>query len=195
MKKLWLLSIVLLTGVSLFANPGNRNKIPLLEDTVTRKAAQQTTAELPWHNQLKQVQAQWNKLGRQTPMYDPLPVMVHTPLSHQDEPAYLRRFVQVQQSIAVNKLLAGYKFVAPVPTDLATLSLDNYAALHAFLKDLKTAQVTQLKRVRPFTLSVQIKGVPQGALELWIDVPSKKVYLMSNNVYTTADGKYGLHLK
>jgi hypothetical protein len=50
-----------------------------------------------------------------------------------------------------------------------------------------------MKRVHPYTLALQIKGVPQGNIELWIDVPTHNVYLMSDNLYTTADGKYGLH--
>ena len=199
MKKTILAVTFLVSVLTLSTYAGNlsrRTKIPLIEDHLERTvAAAQAAALLPWQKELKLIQNQWVKLGSKAAAYDPLPVMIHTPLSHKEEPVYLRRFVQVQQSITTNKVLAGYKFIAPVPVDLARFSLDNYAALHAFLKDLKLAEVTRTKRIRPFTLSVQIKGVPKGALELWIDVPSKKVYLMSNNLYTTAEGKYGLHLK
>ena len=195
MKKTILAVTFLVSALTLSAYEGDFSR-PLMEEQLERTVATaQASALLPWQKELKQIEDQWRRLGSNASAYDPLPVMVHTPLSHKEEPVYLRRFMQVQQSISANKVLAGYKFIAPVPVDLARFSLDNYAALHAFLKDLKLAEVTRMKRIRPFTLSVQIKGVPQGELELWVDVPGKKVYLMSNNLYTTAEGKYGLHLK
>ena len=124
-----------------------------------------------------------------------LPVVSNDVLTRKNERIYRQRIVQLQKSINNNKHLKGFSLVTPVPTDLATLSLNNYAALHAFLKGLHIAKVIHTQRVRPFTLAVRIQGEQQGAVELWIDVPTHNVYLMSDNFYSTAEGKYGLHLR
>ena len=169
----------------------SHKKLSLLEVGVTRAVAKQQ-ATPAWKAQLKQMQ----QLFRQYPgsAYSGLPVVHNEVLGPHQEELYLKRLMQLKQSIKGNKSLRGFNFVAPVPTDLAALSLDNYAALHAFLRDLSKAyQVSRMKRVHPLTLALQIKGIPQGNIELWIDVPTRNVYLMSDNFYTTADGKYGLH--
>lgn len=115
-------------------------------------------------------------------------------ISQQQEEIYNQRMAQLQKSINANKHLKGLSLVAPAPNDLAELSLDNYGALHAFLRGLPFAKVLHTERVRPFTLAVQIKGEGQGAVEVWIDVPTHNVYLMSDNLNTTAAGKYGMLL-
>ncbi len=169
----------------------SHKKLSLLEVGVTRAVAKQQ-ATPAWKAQLKQMQ----QLFRQYPgsAYSGLPVVHNEVLGPHQEELYLKRLMQLKQSIKGNQSLRGFNFVAPVPTDLAALSLDNYAALHAFLRDLpKAYQVSRMKRVHPLTLALQIKGIPQGNIELWIDVPTRNVYLMSDNFYTTADGKYGLH--
>ena len=161
-----------------------------LSRQVTR--AQATPA---WQEQLARLQAQFKKVTWKHERKIPLPTVAASLLSYRQEQTYLRRIFQVQKSINANKALAGYTFVAPEPMDLANLSLDNYALLHAFLKNLDVAHVVHTECVYPFTLAVQIKGPARGRLELWLDAPTKKVYLMSDNFYTTAAGKYGLHLK
>ncbi len=169
----------------------SHKKLSLLEVGVTRAVAKQQ-ATPAWKAQLKQMQ----HLFRQYPgsAYSGLPVVRNEVLGPHQEEVYLKRMVQLKQSIKGNKALQGFDFVVPIPTDLATLSLDNYAALHAFLKDISKAyEVSRVERVHPYTLALQIKGVPQGNIELWIDVPTHNVYLMSDNLYTTSDGKYGLH--
>lgn len=193
MKKIIVITLLLTPALlASAAMPGKPHKnLFLLEVGVTRAVAKQQ-ATPAWKAQLKQMQ----QLFRQYPgsAYSGLPVVRNEVLGHHQEKVYLQRMMQLKQSIKNNKALQGFSFVAPVPTDLAALSLDNYAALHAFLRDLSKAyQVSHVERVHPYTLALQIKGVPQGNIELWIDVPTRNVYLMSDNVYTTADGKYGLH--
>ncbi len=193
MKKI--IVTTLLLNLGLLANatmPYDRTKpLPLLEDYVTRAVVQQQT-EPAWKTQLKQMQQLYKQYRGNA--YSGLPVIHNEVLGPHQEEVYLQRMTQLKQSIKGNKALKGFSFVAPVPTDLAALSLDNYAALHAFLKDItKAYQVSHIKRVHPMTLALQLKGVPQGAIEIWIDIPTHNVYLMSDNFYTTADGKYGLH--
>ena len=185
---------VLLVSVGLSHAQTYRSKLPLLENEVHRAVAAQTKTPV-WHEQLARLQEQFKRANVKYETQIRLPATTHSVLSYDQEQTYLRRLFQVQKSVRQNSALRGYAFVAPVAADLANLSLDNYAALHAFLKNLQTAKVQRTERAHPFTLAVQIKGIPQGCLELWIDVPTKKVYLMSDNLYTTAQGKYGLHLK
>ena len=184
-----LLTPALLASAAMLGTP--HTKLPLLEDSVTRAIAKQQVAPA-WKAQLKQMQQMFKQYRGSA--YSGLPVIHNEVLGHHQEKVYLQRMMQLKQSIKNNKALQGFSFVAPVPTDLAVLSLDNYAALHAFLKDItKAYQVSHIEQVHPYTLALQIKGIPQGNIELWIDVPTRNVYLMSDNVYTTADGKYGLH--
>lgn len=172
---------------------GRYAKIPLIEESVTHAVAR--AQALAWQEQLRLIQKQFKAVALKAEIQQPLPSTLVKTLSYRDEQTYLRRTLQVQKSLQANQVLKGYAFVAPVPADLVQLSPDNYATLHAFLKNLHAAQVVKTERVRPFTLAVQIKGIPHGRIELWLDEPTKKVYLMSDNFYLTADGKYGLHLK
>lgn len=163
-----------------------------IETRVERAVAEQQAAS-SWKKELKAIQ----KLYEQNPSrtQSGLPVVPNTVLRRQYEAAYNQRIEQLQQSINGNKTLQGFALVTPIPEDLATLSLENYAALHAFLKGLRWAQVTHTQRVRPFTLSLQIQSQEGGNLELWIDVPTRNVYLMSDNINTTAQEKYGMLLR
>lgn len=195
MKKT-LISLLLLLSVSVAAPAqGIHKKLPLLEDELHRQVTRAQAATPAWQAQLAAMQKQFTYVKTRTDVSGHLPAKTPSVLSYRQEQTYLRRISQVQKSVNANKALAGYTFVAPVPTDLVNLSLDNYALLHAFLKGFDVAQVVRTERVHPFTLAVQMKGPARGSLELWLDVPTKKVYLMSDNLYTTAAGKYGLHLK
>ncbi len=194
MKKIVISMLLLSAAAVLWAGPqsGRYAKIPLIEDGVTRAVANVQAAPT-WQAQLQQIQKMYKQYpnGAKTG----LPLIPNQILSSRDERVYMQRIAQLRSSIRGNKALKGFSFVAPISTDLANLSPDNYAALHAFLKGLRVARVTQTKRVYSYTLSLQIKGEPRGNVEIWIDVPTHNVYLMSDNLYTTSDGKYGLHLK
>lgn len=193
MKKIIVITVFLTTALlaSAETSTAKRQKLPLLEVSVTRSVAKKQ-ATFTWKTQLRQMQRMFKQFPGSS--YSGLPVVRNEVLGIHQEEIYLKRMTQLKQSIKGNKALQGFNFVAPVPTDLAALSLDNYAALHAFLRDLSKAyQVSHMKRVHPLTLALQIKGIPQGNIEVWIDVPTHNVYLMSDNLYTTADGKYGLH--
>ncbi len=193
MKKIIMTTLLLLPVVAVWAGgvAGRFSKLPLLDECVERTVTKQ--AAPTWQAQLQQIQ----KLYKQYPngAKTGLPLIPNQILSYHDERVYLERITQLRGSIRGNNALKGFAFVAPIATDLANLSLDNYATLHAFLKGLRFARVIQTKRVHPYTLALQIKGEGQGRVEVWIDVPTRNVYLMSDNFYTTAAGKYGLHLK
>lgn len=196
MKKLLVSMLLLSSAAVLWAGSQSHRyaKIPLLDDEVARCVERAQVQTVPaWQAQLQQIQKMYKQYpnGAKTG----LPLIPNQILTYQEERAYMRRIGQLRASIRGNKALKGFAFVAPISTDLANLSPDNYAALHAFLKGLHFARVTQTKRVHPYTLSLQIKGEPKGNVEVWIDVPTHNVYLMSDNFYTTSDGKYGLHLK
>lgn len=195
MKKL-LVSLLLLSAAAVLWADGSstrRTRIALMENDITRAV---THAQAPtWQAQLRLIQTQFKRVPFKAETQQPLPSTLMTVLSYRDEQTYLRRTLQVQKSMQANPALKGYTFAAPVPADLVRLSQANYAALHAFLKNLRGAAVIKTQRVRPFTLAVQIKGTPHGRLELWLDEPTKKVYLMSDNFYLTSAEKYGLHLK
>lgn len=188
---------ILFTASMLWAGgQGNcHNKLPLMENELERQVARQTTPDLAWKQQLKNLQALQAKVHLHPDRQGDLPAFFQTPLSYQEEQLYLKRLLQVQKSVNAHASLQGFTFVAPVAADLAHLTADNYAALHAFLKDLKIVQVRRTECARPFTLALRITGQNHSALEVWVDVPSKKMYLMSDNFYTTATGKYSLHLK
>ena len=188
MKKLLTICLLLLTAPLMAQSLNN------LESILTRDLIKQTK-QLAWHREFKHLQKQFTQLGDRASHYDPLPVMLYSPLSHRETTHYLRRMMQLQKSVDSNPVLKGFTFVAPVPPDLAQFSDGNYAALLAFLKDLQVVKIVHMERVRPFTLAVQIHGQDQSALEVWLDVPTRKVYLMSDNFYTTAAGKYDLHLR
>ena len=189
-----IISLLLVLSTGVLPVQGKKHKLPLLEDEVTRSISAQQNAQA-WQQPLFVMQQQFKRVKTRKNYALNLPRKSLVVLSYLQEQTYLRRMFQVQKSIRQNTLLNRYTFVAPMPEDLVNLSLDNYALLHAFLKNLKAAQIVRAERVRPFTLSVQMKGMKQGRLELWIDEPTKKIYLMSNNLYSTAAGRYGLHLK
>ena len=173
---------------------GRHSKLPLLEEEVHRAVA---AREVPtWQEQLSRLQIRF-KQAPGTYRAQPVPPPLAQPeeLTYQQAPTYRCRLLRVQASVDHNAALKGFTFVAPVPADLARLTADNYAALHAFLKDLKIVQVRRTECDRPFTLALRITGQNRSALEVWVDVPSKKMYLMSDNFYTTAAGKYGLDWK
>ena len=167
--------------------PAPKHNSKLLQSSLYRAVA---GAQLSWKYQLAQIQTKYQEVRPKKETYAALPFETNR-LSSTQERTYLLRLVLLQKLIHANKAIKNYTFVAPDPADLAHLSYYNYVTLQAFLLDLKTAQVTGTQHVRPYTLAVHVKGVPQGQLELWIDVPTKKVYLMSNNLYSTAIGKYG----
>ena len=194
MKKIVISMLLLSSAAVLWARPQSYRyaKIPLLDDEVAHAVAKAQAAPT-WQAQLQQIQKMYKQYpnGAKTG----LPLIPNQILPPQEERVYMQRILQLRASIRGNNALKGFSFVAPITADLAHLSLDNYGALHAFLKGLRVARVTQTKRVYPYTLSLQIKGELKGNVEVWIDVPTHNVYLMSDNLYTTADGKYGLHLK
>lgn len=194
MKKL-LISVMLFLSFTLPAGAQRAYrfaKLPLLDDSVTRAVVKATA---PWQEQLAAMQKQFEYVKTRADLSNHLPPVTSGVLSYLQEQTYLSRLFLLQKSMRQNGTFHGYTFVAPSAQDLAQLSYDNYAALSAFLAQTPNARVTRSEYIRPFTLAVQIHGIPQGTVEVWIDVPTKKVYLMSNNFYTTAAGKYGLHLK
>lgn len=193
MKKILITLLLLAALTPLYASGHDRHKkLPLMDEELERTVTRQAAAP-SWQEQLKQMQQLYNKSPKNVPSGAPL--VCNEILGPHTQAVYLRRLQQLRGSIRGNKHLQGFSFVAPVPSDLAVLSLDNYELLHAFLKGLRFAKVTSVERVRPFTLALRMSGQERGALEVWIDLPTKKVYLMSDNFYSTAAGKYGLHLK
>ena len=180
MKKIILCTLCVVSTTLLTAQP-------TLKDKVTRVVAQHTRT---WQQQLTHIQAQFAHSAKTAPSALTY-VLMDKEINPFNNQTYQTRLAALQQNMHMHPALKSYQFATPVPADLANLSYDNYEALAAFLANAPTAQVTKTERVYPFTLSLHIKGVCAGEVELWIDEPTKKVYLMSDNFYTTAAGKYG----
>ncbi len=193
MKKVFSSLLLLTLGVSAgLAQHTRYAKIPLLDDTVERTVAQATVQ--PWQTQLKRLQTQFTRLASRKDWQLQVPVYAYTSLSYQDKQTYLQRMLQVQQQVKRQDALSGFTFVAPVPADLAHLSPAIYETLLYFLQAKHTVRVNTYY-ARPFTLAAQLHGAENSALEVWLDVPGKKIYLMTDNFYSTAQAKYALHLK
>lgn len=190
MKKL--LIVVLCVWLGLPACARKFQKIPFLSvDAKVQRQVAQSAQQLTWQGQLLRLRRSFLRLGRPQITLPPVYTRSYEVEGPQKQ-IYFSRLFQVQQSVSRNPALAGFTFVAPVPEDLARLSDANYETLHAFLKNRPLTRV-KTKPVRPFTLSVQIVGT-RSALELWMEVPSQKIILMSDNMYSTAQAKYGLHV-
>ena len=110
-------------------------------------------------------------------------------LSYTQQHVYMQRLMRVQAWLHKNKLLATYRFVAPTPTDLVNLAQTRLDTLELFLTST-TAETasspTHFQWVHPFVLSLKLGHTTQEALEIWIDIPTQSVYLMSNNLFTSA---------
>ena len=161
-------------------------------------SARQTKPVRPWVKHLHIIQTQFRPV-RLSYIPDDFPVSHENYLTRQEEQLYLRRILQIQKEVTANPELKAFSFVAPKAADLAKLSQERMDALVTFLKAPVTQEntpsnVTHTKRVRPFTLAVQVGKGNTTLLEIWIDVPTKKIYLMSDNFYPTAAAKYQLHL-
>lgn len=166
------------------------NQMPLLE--VDRTVGSYVQADA-WKQILKKTQTQFQQV-RHNYVASPLPQDCIHVLSYREQQTYLKRLMALQGLVNRNVSLHGFTFVAPVPTDLAHLRKDNLEVLRTFLQDGKGISVSPVEQVRPFTLAVRMRR-GRAAVEIWMDVPAKKIYLMSDNLYTTAVGKYGLHLR
>ena len=165
-------------------------KLPLLE---VDRAVERHVKNDAWKRILKRVQTQFQQVHRgYTP--NPLPQDFIGVLSYREQQTYMQRLLGLQSLVKRNAYLQEFTFVAPVPADLARLREENLEVLQIFLQDGQGISVSSVEQVRPFTLAVRMRRGSAGA-EIWIDVPTKKIYLMSDNLYTTAAGKYGLHLR
>lgn len=194
MKKIILAVLCFFTVPLLAAQQLSPNYSAFFKGDLTRAILHQEK-QSDWKRQLTRIQIQFKQLSHNTPTRVSFPVKVLSPLSLHEEQNYLYRLSHVQKLLHANELLRGYRFEAPVAIDLASLSQENYEALLFFLHNHNTTHMIQAQRVRPFTLALRIKGMVDGQVEVWIDEPTKKIYLMSNNIYTTATGKYGLWSK
>lgn len=184
MKKLVVLLMSLLISAPLFAS---------LYENVERAVLTRVARTTPtWQQQLSQLQRNFARISKRYDLKSRMPVVQRESLVLADEHTYLQRMVELQRYLHQHKALSQFVFVAPEPTDLAKFSVGNYALLVNFLQDAPTVHVSHYV-VQPFTLALKIHA-DQRHLELWIDVPTRRVYLMSNNLYSSAEGKYGLHL-
>lgn len=173
-----------------------------LATKVARVVAEQAVSTgkrpvLPWVSSLRLIQMQFRPVHFSY-IPDDFPVSYESSLNYKEEQLYLRRMLQLQKAVSNNPELKNFSFLAPKAADLAKLSDERFALLENFfnasLEDQATSNVTHLQRVRPFTLAVQLGKGQTTLLEIWIDVPTKKIYLMSDNFYSTAATKYELHL-
>lgn len=200
MKKLLITLMLIQLSAPLFAEriylPQRVHKLELLDVDDAVSAAQQNTAKQAneWKIKLNTIRKQFQLVKRSfTP--NTLPAVHHVSLSPREETTYMQRVFQLQTLLNQNPDLKGLSFTAPEPYDLAHLTSEKMEMLSGFLKNKPTARPTFCEQVRPFTLAVRLGNKATNALEIWIDVPTKKVYLMSDNFYTTANGKYSLHLR
>lgn len=197
MKYIKVLFVVIMLTVlpaSVFAQI-KRHKIPLIDVDYAVTAAQ-NKAQIPaWKKSLQLIREQYSHVRRSYHTLDGFPFSTQaTSLSLQDERTYMTRLLQVQKWVNQNNTLRGFTFTAPVPYDLAHLNEERLEALRFFLSDQVSVKPGNTERVRPFTLAVRL-GASNSALEIWIDEPTQKIFLMSDNFYSTAAAKYSLHLK
>ena len=193
MKKI-LVCLCYLAGASVLAAqiyPPRRDALfkGRLTNTVLRR--QQQT----WQDQLARMQIRFRQLPRPITDREPLSPRFCTVLSPHAQQTYFKRLQHVQKQMQYHPALHRYTFEAANPADLANLSVDHYYALVAFASNQTTVRVTRTEWVRPFTLALHLEGLSHARLELWIDEPTKKIYLMSNNFYTSVSGKYADRLK
>ena len=169
-------------------------KLPLLEIDYAVETAQHNTVVNSWKKKLQHIQEMFARVPSKSQLQFSTPAILASSLNYKEEQTYLQRMLVLQKQVNQNTALKGFTFVAPVPEDLARFSAANYTALQDFLKDSPSVSVLA-EQERPFTLTVHVRAITSGALELWIDEPTKKIYLMSDNFYSTSAGKYSLHLR
>lgn len=195
MKKTLVVSLMVFTLTPLFAQ--RHARIPLITDfdcIVERTQARERSSS-SWIQHLSTLEKQFVGLKSQYD-WDRLPVQERITLGYAQQQKYAQRILELQKQINQNTVLKKYTFVAPQPDDLANLSSNRFATLQTFLKKsmAKDPTLTRVVQVRPFTLALHLGKTAYEALEIWIDVPSHKIYLMSNNFYTTAESRYSPHL-
>ena len=144
-----------------------------------------------WVRLLKQQETLAQKIQYQTAF--PYNQSVSDLIAGHDKDIYLKRFVQVQNLIEKNIFLAKYTFQTPDLQDFIHLSEDRLQTLFNFLNHKGQPRIVQTPQ--PFVLSVQLGSKTENSLEIWIDTQTKKIYLMSNNFYISAESRYALHLK
>ena len=193
MKKLILNTLLIGTACGLWASGVCTPKTATLETRLERAVLTQGTQRPSWREKIKQMQTQFQKVGAPTVQSCMPTVLNKKDWNNYHEKTYKERLFRLQAQINQHKDLKGYRFAAPLPADLAKLSYDNYEALEAFCEDTQLAEVTQFEFVYPFTISLHIRGISGGAVEVWVDEPTKTVYLMSDNLETSAAAKYGLY--
>lgn len=194
LKKLFVLLLVCAGLLPLHASD--------LATKVARAVAEQAvssgkqTSDPAWVRSLHLIQTQFRHVHLSY-IPDDFPVSYDAVLSYKEEQLYLSRVLQLQKAVSTNPELKSFSFMAPKATDLAKLSQERLGILESFLKapiKESSSRVTRIKRTRPFTLAIQLGKGQTTLLEIWIDVPTKKIYLMSDNFYSTAESKYSLHL-
>ena len=186
MKNLMVIVLLLATVCTGWAKPTAPQKTTPLAVKLQRALQ---TKPLTWQEQLRHLQTQFAQVGNKSFATD-APAVFKTNLNPSQNKRYTQRLFELQEKINSNPDLKGYRFAAPLPEDLANLSGDNYEALYAFVQGFPTARVMRTQWVHPFTLALRIQGLQTGAVELWIDEPTQSIYLMSDNLFTTASGKY-----
>ena len=183
-KTLWLMLGLLLTF------PATVPAVPLSPTQVKRVLIRAVPPT--WQEKLALIEKQYHQARSNYPN-DPLPLWQDSFVFSKDTLTYRDRLITLQKDISKNPALRQYRFMAPIAQDLARLHDKKIATLRAFFQNDPNAPIVQTQRIRPFTLSVQL-GQGLSAVEIWIDTPTKKVYLMSDNFYSTAKTKYNLHL-
>ncbi len=114
--------------------------------------------------------------------------------------AYQGRLQQVQQALHKNPVLRTYTFLTPKAQDFVQLNSLRFETLLLFLQaPINRAVLPQqtpqaVGTPLPFVLALQLGTTYQEALEIWLDVPHKRIYLMSDNLLTSAQAKYATPL-
>ena len=190
MNKKLLLSIMLvslsLTAVaSSIANTDSKD----IERAIYQKTGSSVSATLWWVH-LKKQEELANRMSYKLELTFP---QENGELAGTAKTIYLQRIVLLTRAIATNKYLKQYIFKAPITDDFVDLSEGRLQVIIGFLKGQVKPQ--HVAFVQPFVLSVSLGNTLDTKSELWIDVTNHKVYLMSNNFFTSAQTRYDLHLK
>ena len=164
-----------------------------LSRTQLERAVLQAQYAASWANVFVLMQTQFKRVSRSY-VPDRFPRQSSDVLPYREQQRYMQRLLDIQKLVSKHPLLYRYRFVSPTPADLLNLQPERVETIKHFLQstiNLPNPQANTWQRVRPFTLALHLGGT-QSTVEIWIDVPTEKIYLMSNNLYSTAEARYNL---
>lgn len=184
-----LFSVSLAASARMLPHSASHNRLTDIERAVYQKTASAVPATMWWAHLKKQEEVA-QKMNYKVQLSFP---SQGTELLGNAKAVYFQRMILLTRAMTSNTYLKQYAFKAPIAEDFVDLSEDRLQTIIGFFKGQIKPQ--QISFVQPFILSVSLGNTLDTQCELWIDVTNYKVYLMSNNFFTSAQTRYSLHLK